>query len=770
MFRERKSEKPREWEPARSQGRHSREREADEWITVKRKNMRPKPYPPIACKTIFINFLPPETHPQTLVDIFSHYGDIAELSLPHRTRNNCNHRYAFIKFYSTQAVINAIRQENGRRIGMFKIKVNPAKYDKPYMSQFHRPIHHRPHKLPPAKTFLSHRNPAWRDHRSYKEATNPNKENQNKTFPTTNPKDQPQDKPFQKSPEPSSDTKYDNLIPNQILEPIPQNLIREMSSKRIMSSKVLGEATERVREEMEIGEMDGEQYLWIKGKKNPELEELLKRSVIAVAIAPSPSSIILDHILAEGVSCVKIKPLGGLLHLLSFDSIEDKKAMVECQWLQRWFVEIRDVSESNAAIWRETWITIYGVPISAWGYENFFEIGSIYGKVQSVDYSRMDYARVLVITDCFFQINHPVLFSVEGKNFKIYVSEENGFQSKYVQPGNGISPETAQLQMKDSRGKGVEASIEKPSESPPRGISEVSPINLGTDERQHNYEIMISPTKTKTPSPPSKNQKPLKYPNQSKTQLIFNSPMKSPISQSSQRNLMNSHANKDVQSLENIILSSPTFVEQPAALGDLGPNEGSTKMGLGKNFSFQYFNPTLNTLDLSKSPKPIKQKSTPSSPIPTTNLDQTQVAQPNYSFHYVNPTIPTSNNFFPLVRPSQKTSTTNSFSSSTSTSSPSIPPGFEDYIPSPLKKFREQRKIRKTQKKKMRRQASVSSQTPHISHPAHDQPDNQRKTIANEIIDLGLKLGMNFKGPLSELHDRIMDILARQKEDWQSNP
>lgn len=378
----------------------------------------------------------------------------------------------------------------------------------------------------------------------------------------------------------------------------------------------------------------------------------------------------------------------------------------------------------------------------------------------------MDYARVLVITDCFFQINHPVLFSVEGKNFKIYVSEENGFQLKYVQPVNGISPKTAQQQMEDTRGKGVEPSIEKPSESPPRGISEVSPINLGIDEGQHNYEIMISPNKTKTPSPPSKYQKPPKYPNQPKTQLIFNSPMKSPMSQSSQKNLLNSHANQDAQSLENLILSSPTFLEQSVALGDLGPAEGPTKMGLEKNSSFQYFNPTVNTLDLSKSPKPIKQKSPPSSPNPTANLNQTQVAQPNYSFHYVNPTIPTSNNFFPLMRPSQKTSATNSFSSSTSTSSPSIPPGFEDFIPSPLKEFREQRKIRKTQKKKMRRQASLASQT---SHSSHDHPYNQRKAIANEIIELGLKLGMNFNGPLSELHGRIMDILARQKEDWQSN-
>ena len=277
---------------------------------------------------------------------------------------------------------------------------------------------------------------------------------------------------------------------------------------------------------------------------------------------------------------------------------------------------------------------------------------------------------------------------------------------------------------------------------------------------------MISPKKTKTPSPPSKSQKPPKYPNHPKTQLIFNSPIKTPMSQSSQKYFLNSQENQEVQSLDNLILSSPTFLEKYVDLGDLDPSNGPTKMGQEKIASFQYFNPTVDALDLSKSPKPTQKKSPLSSPIPTANLKQTQAAQPSHSLNNVNPAIPTANNFLPLMRPTQKTSATNSLSSSTSTSSPSIPPGFEDFIPSPLKEFREQRKIRKTQKKKMRRQASLASQT---SHSSHDHPYNQRKAIANEIIELGLKLGMNFNGPLSELHGRIMDILARQKEDWQSN-
>lgn len=62
----------------------------------------------------------------------------------------------------------------------------------------------------------------------------------------------------------------------------------------------------------------------------------------------------------------------------------------------------------------------------------FSKIGSIYRKVLSVDYTRMDYARVLVITDYFLKINNPILFSIGEKTFKIFATEELGLDSSLV--------------------------------------------------------------------------------------------------------------------------------------------------------------------------------------------------------------------------------------------------------------------------------------------------------------------------------------------------
>lgn len=60
------------------------------------------------------------------------------------------------------------------------------------------------------------------------------------------------------------------------------------------------------------------------GSKSLEHEELFSRSVIEIAISSRSSHQILDHILVEGVSCLTIKPMGMMLHSVTFSTFEDK--------------------------------------------------------------------------------------------------------------------------------------------------------------------------------------------------------------------------------------------------------------------------------------------------------------------------------------------------------------------------------------------------------------------------------------------------------------
>ncbi|XP_057249213.1 uncharacterized protein LOC130590681 [Beta vulgaris subsp. vulgaris] len=248
-----------------------------------------------------------------------------------------------------------------------------------------------------------------RDHRSYKEVSTHSHPYQNTSHP----------KPPTPKPSPTN-----TIQPNQLFEPIPEHFEKEISKLREESSKLLGQDTVKTRDQITLEDFDGEQLIAIKGKVSQENEELFSRSAIGIANSSSTSEVIHEHILAEGVNCLRVKPLGGMAHLIIFDSIEDKEAMIGSQWLLRWFNNIQNVHGDCTTQWRQAWITIYGVPLSAWSYENFFQIGNIYGRVLSAEYSRMDYAKVLIFTDCFFQINNPLIFTLEERKFKVFITEE----------------------------------------------------------------------------------------------------------------------------------------------------------------------------------------------------------------------------------------------------------------------------------------------------------------------------------------------------------
>lgn len=124
-----------------------------------------------------------------------------------------------------------------------------------------------------------------------------------------------------------------------------------------------------------MGELDDEPMILIKGSRSKDYEELFSRSVIATTSSSLSFNQILDHILAEGVTCLTIKPIGGMLHLITFASFEDKKEIWKSKRLDRWFIDIRNVNNVCATHWKETWVKIYGVPLTGWGYKNFYDIG-----------------------------------------------------------------------------------------------------------------------------------------------------------------------------------------------------------------------------------------------------------------------------------------------------------------------------------------------------------------------------------------------------------
>ena len=711
-----------------------RERNQGEWFVVKRRRRQTGGMSnSTACKTIFIDFLPLEINLQTLRFIFNPYGTILSIVIPDKIRVNCKYRYAFIKFLSTHSLLGAIGHANGRKIGNYKLKVSPAKYDTSTQANQTPPLRQGPPYKP--NPLINNHYAANRDHRSYKEVASPSTFKPHTVYPNpslTNLKQM--NHPEFSNPDPTIPIPNhpQKIQPHQDLEPPAEPFNREMSKLRIMHSRVLGENTEKVRDETVLAEMEGEQIISIQGKRDGANDELFSRSVIAVAHSSSSSEIIHGHILAEGVNCLKISPLGGLLHLITFETMEDKEAIVESQWLLNWFMEIRQVNKSSKAIWRQSTIVIYGVPLSAWNYDNFFNIGSIYGRVLSVDYARLDYATVKIITDCFFLINNPIILDLEGGKFKIFVNEENTKETDHqnYKVNNG-SPKrddqkdghvvSSQEDDDDEDDEDDEMQIiESPTARPFPCLEEElkkTAVDLGDDDNKCLFkgslgtpekiiQVPIIPLKLQSPHIPSSEQQ------------LANGPDPSGLSPLLKESLT---------SLENIQLLSPpskTFI----------PSKLNLEMDSNPNLNFS---PQKSHKSLS----------------------------PNLSRHNQTILLPNTLSLM-LSKPTSKT-----LSSSPSVSGPSIPPGFEDFIPSPLKIQHEKKRLKKIHKKREKRKRATSlkpaNSTPIPSSTLLIQKESFDSTAA-EIIELGIKMGMNFQGPLSELHSKIRNILIRQKQDWTS--
>lgn len=287
-----------------------------QWRTVTRK--KPRRTQPLASHTCFVNHLPPTLTPADIAKIFRSHGAIADIHIP-LNQKNPNHNYAFVQFYYPQSLTTAIEDENGRWIDNLQISVHPAKHDKPVPSY---PSHNNNHPLPskpkphkkPHQTFSN-----TRDYRTYREAA----------AQMDNPTDKSNSHPITQNPPIIPGLPIQHTYPFKEFIQFPNTTKPQPSNHRIMSSRALGAETEEIRRSLGESDLDGDYVAAIKGKKCEERTEMLERSAVAFADSSQSSEIILSHILSEGVNCLKISPMGGMLHLITFDSFKDKKSMME---------------------------------------------------------------------------------------------------------------------------------------------------------------------------------------------------------------------------------------------------------------------------------------------------------------------------------------------------------------------------------------------------------------------------------------------------------
>lgn len=78
-------------------------------------------------------------------------------------------------------------------------------------------------------------------------------------------------------------------------------------------------------------------------------------------------------------------------------------------------------------------------------------------------------------------------------------------------------------------------------------------------------------------------------------------------------------------------------------------------------------------------------------------------------------------------------------------------------------------KGKKERKKKKKRKQKLAKIPPTVIREEAGQGNDSEETFlicAEDVIDMGLQLGAHFKGPRSELKEKIESILVAQKMNW----
>ena len=694
--------------------RASRERNKEfQWTTVKYSKTRQAQ--PQARRTCFINHLPPTITISELSQIFRTHGAISDILIP-AFQKNPEHVFAFVKYHFPQSMNTALRDEHGKSVRGSRITVFPAKYDKPSPKIYKN---HKPHTTQthiPNKPTSDRQNnpkPSFRDARTYREVANPSTQTKERIHPNqeneiphqfqtpTIEKQQQQKKPF-------SEVRQEVTL-----------LKSNPSRHRIMSSRCLGESTEQARNSLKEIEENGEFAAAIEGERSKENDELMERSAIGITDSLQDAESIMDHIMAEGVNCIKIKAMGGMQHLIIFETLEDKQNVIDSKWLERWFIAIRNVNKHSAALWRETLINIYGTPLIAWEYKNFLKMGSIFGRVKSISYGEYDCAHILIITNCLFDINCKIQLQIEEENYPVFVSEKVQVIQSKSRPCNveteSESEKSSAKQKETVPGKSPSIENSNYDDEETKSQNENDVGKKVENKKRHNHEtIEQPPTKTET-----------------------------------EGNLKN---------LENQKEAPPDINTHPNEPNHVSTEKAAKKVEIviGSKVENQIQSPIKTQENHNESPTKIISTN---GPIHISQMNPQTQPEKNTS------PIQLQNKFGPLQKSKKTISSSVSSMGSSSCSGPLFPPGFEQTIPIHIRIEKEKKRRRKMEKSKMKKEVAETQKAGSCSLHSY----NASIIHIDDVIKMAKTIGLTFNGPVAELRKRIELVLAEQRQNWVAN-
>lgn len=103
-------------------------------------------------------------------------------------------------------------------------------------------------------------------------------------------------------------------------------------------------------------------------------------------------------------------------------------------WLGSWYEEINPWMGEQAKDERFVWLSCFGMPLNAWSYSTFKDIGNIWGQFLMVDENTLKEssfvrAKILIATDHAHPIHGHLEMIVDKAKYHIRILEEESFRS-----------------------------------------------------------------------------------------------------------------------------------------------------------------------------------------------------------------------------------------------------------------------------------------------------------------------------------------------------
>ncbi|KAJ4828126.1 hypothetical protein Tsubulata_050450 [Turnera subulata] len=164
----------------------------------------------------------------------------------------------------------------------------------------------------------------------------------------------------------------------------------------------------------------------------PTSETLSWLAGCAVGKLKDPTKMESMHLIwrLHGLEGVQISELGGDQIIACFPTREDMSRFLEIppEWVPLWFRSLVPWQHGMRAVNRRCWLTLRGVPLSAWCHDFFEMVGSFFGKLLQVDEDTADRrflgdACIQVLTEQGGAINRTLDATVAAQKCRIEVVE-----------------------------------------------------------------------------------------------------------------------------------------------------------------------------------------------------------------------------------------------------------------------------------------------------------------------------------------------------------